>query len=82
MAQSLPSAAFDIFLVRKLGVPDREELAFGAISTGPADYWPYLFAATLYCVLYSAVAMLLALLMFALATTIVLLSIPLIRLKR
>jgi len=25
---------FDIFLVRKLGVPDREELAFGAIATG------------------------------------------------
>jgi putative phosphoribosyl transferase len=25
---------FDVFLVRKLGVPDREELAFGAIATG------------------------------------------------
>ena len=25
---------FDVFLVRKLGVPEREELAFGAISTG------------------------------------------------
>ncbi|HEY3836050.1 MAG TPA: phosphoribosyltransferase [Bryobacteraceae bacterium] len=25
---------FDVFLVRKLGVPDREELAFGAIASG------------------------------------------------
>jgi erythromycin esterase-like protein/predicted phosphoribosyltransferase len=27
-------APLDLFLVRKLGVPDREELAFGAIATG------------------------------------------------
>ena len=25
---------FDVFLVRKLGVPDHEELAFGAIASG------------------------------------------------
>ena len=29
-----PPVDFDIFLVRKLGVPDREELAFGAIASG------------------------------------------------
>ena len=36
VAESLDSAttAFDIFLVRKLGVPGHEELAFGAIATG------------------------------------------------
>jgi putative phosphoribosyl transferase len=34
VAQALRAAAFDIFLVRKLGVPGREELAFGAIATG------------------------------------------------
>ena len=34
VAQSLPAADFDVFLVRKLGVPGREELAFGAIAAG------------------------------------------------
>ena len=34
VAMQLPSATFDVFLVRKLGVPGREELAFGAIATG------------------------------------------------
>ncbi len=34
VAQALRAPAFDIFLVRKLGVPGREELAFGAIATG------------------------------------------------
>jgi putative phosphoribosyl transferase len=33
VARALHGALFDIFLVRKLGVPDREELAFGAISS-------------------------------------------------
>ena len=34
IARSLHAADFDVFLVRKLGVPEREELAFGAIATG------------------------------------------------
>jgi putative phosphoribosyl transferase len=34
VARALPGTLFDIFLVRKLGVPDREELAFGAIASG------------------------------------------------
>jgi putative phosphoribosyl transferase len=35
VARCLPGTAeFDVLLVRKLGVPGREELAFGAISTG------------------------------------------------
>jgi putative phosphoribosyl transferase len=35
VARCLESAIeFDVFVVRKLGVPDREELAFGAIATG------------------------------------------------
>jgi putative phosphoribosyl transferase len=34
VARRLGDVEFDVFLVRKLGVPDHEELAFGAISTG------------------------------------------------
>jgi putative phosphoribosyl transferase len=34
VARSLQAAAFGVFLVRKLGVPDQEELAFGAIASG------------------------------------------------
>lgn len=34
VAQAVHAAVFDIFLVRKLGVPGEEELAFGAIASG------------------------------------------------
>ncbi len=34
VAKTLHASAFDIFLVRKLGVPGQEELAFGAIASG------------------------------------------------
>lgn len=34
VAKATHAAVFDIFLVRKLGVPGQEELAFGAIASG------------------------------------------------
>jgi predicted phosphoribosyltransferase len=37
VAAALPGAALDVLLVRKLGVPDHAELAFGAIASGGAQ---------------------------------------------
>jgi putative phosphoribosyl transferase len=37
VAAALPGATLDVLLVRKLGVPGRSELAFGAIASGGAQ---------------------------------------------